>query len=42
MKMGVTKKIWDSTVKIHPTCAEELIGIENKKSENTEAKAGGC
>ncbi len=42
MQCGVTKKQWDLTVGIHPTCAEELLGLKDTKSSNPGAKKTGC
>ena len=30
LKMGVTKKQWDSTCAVHPTAAEELVTMREK------------
>ena len=30
IKMGVTKKQWDSTCAVHPTAAEELVTMREK------------
>jgi hypothetical protein len=42
MKCGVTKEILDSTVGIHPTIAEDVIGLHFTKEENPDAVKGGC
>lgn len=42
MKCGVTKSLLDSCVGIHPTIAEDVIGLKFTKEENPEAKKGGC
>lgn len=42
MKCGVTKAQWDSTVKIHPTCAEEMIGLSVTKGSGKKAAKSGC
>jgi glutathione reductase (NADPH) len=30
VKVGVTKKQWDSTIALHPTAAEELVLMREK------------
>jgi thioredoxin reductase (NADPH) len=42
IKCGVTKEILDSTVGIHPTIAEDCIGLQYTKEENPDASKGGC
>jgi len=42
MKCGVTKELLDSCVGIHPTVAEESIGLLYTKEENPDAAKGGC
>ena len=42
MKCGVTKDILDSTIGIHPTVAEDVIGLKYTKEENPDAKKSGC
>ena len=42
MKCGVTKELLDSTVGIHPTVAEDVIGLQYTKEENPDASKGGC
>ena len=42
IKMGVTKAQLDSTVGIHPTVAEESIGLKFTKEDNPDAKKSGC
>jgi len=42
LKCGMTKKLLDSTVGIHPTTAEDLIGLKWTKEENPDAKKSGC
>lgn len=42
MKCGVTKELLDSTVGIHPTIAEDVIGLQYTKEENPDASKGGC
>jgi len=42
MKCGVTKEQLDSCVGIHPTIAEDAIGLSQTKEENPDADKGGC
>ena len=42
MKCGVTKELLDATVGIHPTIAEECVGLRYTKEENPDAEKGGC
>ena len=42
MKAGVTKEILDSTVGIHPTCAEEFTRLKITKSSGADAVKNGC
>jgi len=42
MKCGVTKEQMDSCVGIHPTIAEDSIGLTMTKEENPDATKGGC
>ena len=42
MQCGVTKAQWDTTVGIHPTCAEEMLGLKDTKNSNPHAKKTGC
>ena len=42
LKLGVTKKQWDSTVRIHPTCSEEMLDIKTTKGSGKSAKKTGC
>jgi len=42
MKCGVTKEQLDSCVGIHPTVAEDCIGLSQTKEENPDADKGGC
>lgn len=42
IKCGVTKELLDSTVGIHPTIAEEVIGLRYTKEENPDVSKGGC
>ena len=42
MKCGVTKELLDSCVGIHPTIAEDVIGLKYTKEENPDASKGGC
>jgi len=42
MKCGVTKELLDSCVGIHPTVAEDCIGLQYTKEENPDAEKGGC
>ena len=41
-KMGMTKEQMDSVVGIHPTAAEECIGLPTTKEENPDATKTGC
>ena len=40
--MGATKDQWDSVVGIHPTLAEDSIGLKFNKRETPDASKGGC
>lgn len=42
LKLGVTKEQWDDTVKIHPTCAEEMLGMHATKGGGENAVKSGC
>lgn len=42
MKCGLTKELLDSCVGIHPTIAEDCIGLTKTKEEEPDAKKGGC
>lgn len=42
IKCGMTKAQMDSTVGIHPTVAEDSIGLKFTKEENPDAKKTGC
>lgn len=42
MKCGVTKELLDSCVGIHPTIAEDCIGLQFTKEDNPDASKGGC
>ncbi len=41
-KCGLTKTQLDSCVGIHPTVAEDVIGLTSTKEENPDAAKGGC
>lgn len=41
-KCGLTKAQLDSCVGIHPTTAEECIGLRFTKEDNPDATKGGC
>lgn len=41
-KCGMTKKMLDSCVGIHPTVAEDVIGLALTKEENPDASKSGC
>jgi thioredoxin reductase (NADPH) len=41
-KCGMTKDQLDSCVGIHPTIAEDCIGLTNTKADNPDAEKGGC
>ena len=42
MKSGMTKEQLDSCVGIHPTIAEDCIGLRFTKEDNPDAEKGGC
>jgi len=42
MKCGLTKELLDSCVGIHPTIAEDCIGLKFTKENNPDAEKGGC
>lgn len=42
MKMGATKKDFDDTVGIHPTCSEEILTLKSTKAEDPDAAKAGC
>ena len=42
MKCGLTKEIMDSTVGIHPTVAEDCIGLKDTTKDNPDAEKGSC
>ena len=42
MKCGLTKELLDSCVGIHPTIAEDCIGLKFTKEDNPDAEKGGC
>ncbi len=42
LKCGITKKQWDSTVRIHPTCAEEMMSLTVTKASGKKAGKSGC
>jgi len=42
IKCGVTKEQLDSTVGIHPTVAEDMIGLKFTKEDTPDAKKTGC
>jgi len=39
---GLTKHAFDETIGIHPTCAEEVVGLAVKKSEQAVVVKDGC
>ena len=41
-KCGMTKAQLDSVVGIHPTCAEDIIGLDQTKEDNPDANKTGC
>ena len=41
-KCGMTKKMLDSCVGIHPTVAEDIVGLQYTKEENPDASKTGC
>jgi thioredoxin reductase (NADPH) len=42
MKCGMTKELLDSCVGIHPTTAEDVIGLSVTKEDNPDASKGNC
>jgi len=42
IQCGVTKKLLDKTVGIHPTIAEDVIGLKYTKEDNPNASKSGC
>ena len=42
MKCGMTKEQLDSCVGIHPTVAEDCIGLDKTKEEFPDAEISGC
>lgn len=42
IKCGMTKKQMDSTVGIHPTIAEDSIGLEFTKEEHGDVEKTSC
>lgn len=42
VKMGATKKDFERTVGIHPTCAEEVVDLKETKEKNPAAAKEGC
>lgn len=42
MKCGATREMVNSCVGIHPTVAEDVIGLTLTKEENPDAKKSGC
>ena len=42
MKCGMTKEMLDSCVGIHPTIAEDCIGLSETKADNPDAEKAGC
>lgn len=42
IKCRMTKEQLDSVVGIHPTVAEELIGLKYTKEDNPDASKSGC
>ena len=42
MKCGLTKELLDSCVGIHPTIAEDCVGLKFTKEDNPDAEKGGC
>lgn len=42
IKCGVTKEQLDSTVGIHPTVAEDSLGLKFTKEDTPDAKKSGC
>ena len=41
-KMGMTKTQMDAVVGIHPTCAEDCLGLHETKVSNPDATKTGC
>jgi len=42
MKCGATKEQLDSCVGIHPTVAEDVVGLDKTKEADPDAKKTGC
>jgi len=42
MKLGATRNDFAKTVGIHPTCSEEIVGLEKTKKSDPLAIKGGC
>jgi len=42
MKCGLNKEKLNETIGIHPTVAEEIIGLKYTKKENPDATRTGC
>ena len=41
-KLGMTKADLDSVVGIHPTCAEDCLGLDKTKEVDPDAEKTGC
>lgn len=39
---GATKHAWDSTLAIHPTCAEVMVGMKNTRAAVPNSRKTGC
>lgn len=42
IKAGASKEIFEQTVGIHPTCAEEFVYLDKIKREGESARKTGC
>lgn len=40
--MGATRKDFQNTVGIHPTCSEEVVDLKVNKANDPNAKKKGC
>lgn len=42
MRLGATKEDFDSTIGIHPTCAETMTTMYSTKSSGVDVATSGC
>jgi len=42
IRCGLTKELLDTTVGIHPTIAEECVGLHSTKADDPNATKSGC